>query len=69
MNRYRIAQPTSPMHNWIVDGEITMHEKYEIEYVLFFRNNQGYGVPLNWCETTDKQKNARTTTSQTEMAL
>jgi hypothetical protein len=69
VRRYRIEQPGSDMHGWIVTGTLSRLEKYDVECIAFSHDGIDYGVPLNWAVETDRAIRPAEAGSQTEMAL
>ena len=69
MKRYRINQPKSDMHGWIVNGTLSNLERLDIDYIAFSYDGIDYGVPLNWCVETDRAIRSAEAGGQTEMAL
>ena len=67
--RYRIDQPESVMHGWVINGTLSTLERLDIDYIAFSYNGIDYGVPLNWAVETDRAIRSVDDDGQTEMAL
>lgn len=54
--RYRVHQPESIMHGWVVNAtEVTdTLAGCEITYLAFRHDGIDYGVPLDWCVQTER---------------
>ena len=68
MNRYRIQQPSSDMHGWVVEGTLSRLEKYDVECIAFHHDGIDYAVPLNWVVATDRVPRPAKDDGQAEMA-
>ena len=66
---YRIQQPSSDMHGWVVEGTLSRLEKYDVECIAFSYGGIEYAVPLNWVVATDRAPRPAKDDGQTEMAL
>jgi len=69
IKRYRIDQPESAMHGWVINGTLSNLERLDIDYIAFTYDCIDYGVPLNWCVETDRAIPLLDADDQTEMAL
>ena len=71
VRRYRIEQPTSCMHGWIVDATVVTDTLagHEITYLAFEYEGQGYGVPLDWAALTDQRPKRTTHDRQLELTV
>jgi hypothetical protein len=69
VTRYRIHQPTSDMHGWVVEGTLRRLEKYDVECIAFRHDGIDYGVPLDWAVATDRAPRPAKDDGQAEMAL
>jgi len=69
IKRYRIDQPESAMHGWVINGTLSNLERLDIDYIAFTYDCIDYGVPLNWCVETDRAIRPAEAGGQTEMAL
>ena len=67
--RYRIDQPESDMHGWVINGTLSNLERLDIDYIAFSHEGIDYGVPIDWCVETDRAISAVDDDGQTEMAL
>ena len=67
--RYRIQQPSSDMHRWVVEGTLSRLEKYDVECIAFHHDGIAYAVPLNWVVETDRAPRPAKDDGQAEMAL
>ena len=67
--RYRIDQPESAMHGWVINGTLSHLERFDVDYIAFSHDGIDYGVPLNWCVETDRAIRSAEAGGQTEMAL
>ena len=67
--RYRIDQPESAMHGWVINGTLSNLERLDIDYIAFSHDGIDYGVPIDWCVETDRAISAVDDAGQTEMAL
>ena len=68
MNRYRIQQPSSDMHGWVVEGTLSRLERYDVECIAFHHDGIDYAVPLNWVVATDRVPRPAKNNGQAEMA-
>ena len=69
VKHYRIDQPTSDMHGWVVEGTLSRLEKYDVECIAFHHDGIDYAVPLNWAVETDRAPRRAKDDGQAEMAL
>ena len=71
LKRYRIHQPESVMHGWIVNGTLTSDRLagYDFDYIAFRYEGIDYGVPLDWCVETNRTIRPADEDTQPEMAL
>jgi hypothetical protein len=69
VKRYRIQQPSSDMHGWVVEGTLSRLEKYDVECIAFRHDGIEYAVPLDWAVATDRAPRPAKDDGQTEMAL
>ena len=67
--RYRIHQPSSDMHGWVVEGTLSRLEKYDVECIAFRHGGIEYAVPLNWVVATDRVPRPAKDDGQAERAL
>ena len=67
--RYRINQPESAMHGWVINGTLSHLERFDVDYIAFSHDGIDYGVPLNWAVETDRAISSVADEGQTEMAL
>ena len=67
--RYRIDQPESAMHGWVINGTLSHLERFDVDYIAFTYDGIDYGVPLNWAVETDRAIRSAEAGGQTEMAL
>ena len=67
--RYRINQPESAMHGWVINGTLSHLQRFDVDYIAFSHDGSDYGVPLNWAVETDRAISAVDDEGQTEMAL
>ena len=44
MRRYRIDQPESAMHGWVVNGTLSYLERFDVDYIAFTYDGIEYGV-------------------------
>ena len=69
MNRYRIQQPSSDMHGWVVEGTLSRLERYDVECIAFHHDGIDYAVPMNWVVATDRAPRPAKDDGQAEMEL
>tara|TARA_R110000796_G_scaffold251362_1_gene382539 strand:- start:1215 stop:1430 length:216 start_codon:yes stop_codon:yes gene_type:complete len=69
VRRYRIEQPGSDMHGWVVEGTLSRLEKYDVECIAFSHDGIDYAVPLNWAAETDRAPRPAKDDGQAEMPL
>ena len=69
IKRYRIDQPESAMHGWVINGTLSYLERFDVDYIAFSHDGIDYGVPLNWAVETDRAIPLLDADDQTEMAL
>ena len=69
MKRYRINQPESDMHGWVINGTLSNLERLDIDYIAFSHEGIDYGVPIDWCVEPDRAIRSAEAGGQTEMAL
>ena len=67
--RYRINQPESAMHGWVINGTLSHLERFDVDYIAFSHDGIDYGVPLNWAVETDRAISSVEDEGQTEMEL
>ena len=52
--RYRIDQPESVMHGWVINGTLSNLERLDIDYIAFSHECIDYGASVgrgdNWIE-------------------